>query len=814
MRQLILGLACLHLGACDVDVVADRQSTLRFPAPTTCLPACEGSRGYDALHYRLAGRFDWDERRLIAAESITLAEGAPRIVELDAVVDVKSVTGIFGPLPFVHDGEKLRVDLGPVRWLPLPPTFVVGYEASPSVSLLAPLPADDDPVRSRVVLTHSEPDRARRWLVSNDRPSDRATFGVELVVEADEDVLSNGRRLHDLVVGPTRLVGYAIDQPIPTYLMAFAAGELEHVDRPSASVPLSVWYRRGFLVDAERNLDVMASTMAAIEALIGPYPFDRYSVAFLPGIPGMENATVTFNAEQSAQGVPSASLHAHEMAHQWFGDWVTMHDYDDAWIKEGMATLLTAQVLTRDDQHRGRRNGRDFFFRAQDAIVDPTLTGLDKYTTGPYGRAAWLMTQLRERVGEEAFWAGARRVLADHPLGTIDAEGFFRAFGPALDDATREAMIASLTAFQVPVIDVHTEYVDTGTVVELTVSDEGQVLFVPFSVTIVDGAGVAQVIPLAEGETTSFVVPYDGYLALDEADLHPDWGDVFLTPDAMFELSWMFMPYTPEAIAAFLDRSAGHQETANRWHGGFPTDVTGASSYYAGLDSSDARYYASIFACDYLRSASEEEQPLWREVVLPILRDPPLLIYSTAYRRCGVSIAEEAFGEELAAMAGPLDPTQLARLEYLLGFDHGHPKTIQAITALHEWAGSLKVRNRLVQRASTQAQGGGYTPVPADDQPLWVDYFRARLGSITSATRFVLVSNALFALRDFSSFAALASLLHSVPLTGAQQRTAVCRAYLFSGGNQAWTAFQDAAQPWETLDPAAASVLSDPSTCP
>ena len=74
-------------------------------------------------------------------------------------------------------------------------------------------------------------------------------------------------------------------------------------------------------------------------------------------------------------------------------------------------------------------------FTPGDAIVDDTLHGLDKYTSGPYERAGWMITQLRAKVGEAAFWDGLRGFLAAHALGSATGEQFLRSFG--LDEPSR-----------------------------------------------------------------------------------------------------------------------------------------------------------------------------------------------------------------------------------------------------------------------------------------------------------------------------------------------------------------------------------------
>jgi hypothetical protein len=90
----------------------------------------------------------------------------------------------------------------------------------------------------------------------------------------------------------------------------------------------------------------------------------------------MENATITFNTETAGQGVIHFSLNAHELAHQWFGDHVTMDTIDDLWTKEGTATFLAAEaeLAFRDGERRGRMFGADFLFLNSTAVIDPELS--------------------------------------------------------------------------------------------------------------------------------------------------------------------------------------------------------------------------------------------------------------------------------------------------------------------------------------------------------------------------------------------------------------------------------------------------------
>jgi aminopeptidase N len=491
-----------------------------------CAAVGTGARGYDALGYRLTARFDWDTQTLTAREELTVACRAQAQLTFDAEVDVATVTIAGQPAPFSVDAaaHTLTVDTGGTSG---PVTIEIAYTAPVSDALRVGGPRDDDPVPSRIAFTDSEPDRGRRWLIAKHDPADRATFAVELTMPTEHDAIANGERTVDRAAGAERVVGYALDQPIPTYLMAFATGPLERVERTTGRVPLAVWYRRGLPVDGEAHLDLLEELMTTFEVRLGQYPWSRYAVVLLPQFGGgMENATITFNNETSGLGALGVNLNAHELAHQWFGDWVTMHTYDDVWVKEGMATMLAAEaeVARRDRAEVGRWFGSDFAFNVDDAVVDTNLTGLAKYTSGPYQRSAWLMTQLRRRIGDDAFWAGARKLLADRALGTATGAQFLASFTPALDDTTMAQALASLPVHGAPSIAVAVSAGAGGTTLGFTLDDPDRLLLAPIEVGAVDATGAAA--PLAALPTT-VVVPDGGYLALDPDGVHPYWPYVF-----------------------------------------------------------------------------------------------------------------------------------------------------------------------------------------------------------------------------------------------------------------------------------------------
>jgi len=153
-----------------------------------------------------------------------------------------------------------------------------------------------------VAFTQSEPYGARRWMPSHDQPGDRAEFSIELRLPEGETLVANGDRIfdqHDGATG-THRVHYESGFTLPTYIMAFSAGELDVDSRPGAGTKLSLVHRRG--APKGSNAVDFAETARAIEtyeSLIGVrYPFHSYSQVFMPGGWGEENATISLLGDE------------------------------------------------------------------------------------------------------------------------------------------------------------------------------------------------------------------------------------------------------------------------------------------------------------------------------------------------------------------------------------------------------------------------------------------------------------------------------------------------------------------------------------
>ena len=150
-------------------------------------------------------------------------------------------------------------------------------------------------------------------------------------------------------------------QPLSTYLFAFAAGKFDTISRTENNRKIVLYHRENDLKKVERNLDAIFSShfhsLNWLESYTGiPYPFDKLDIVLIPDFQysGMEHSGAIFYRDARLlldenpsvnQKLGQANLIAHEVAHQWFGNLVTMRWFNDVWLKEVFAGLMADKIV-------------------------------------------------------------------------------------------------------------------------------------------------------------------------------------------------------------------------------------------------------------------------------------------------------------------------------------------------------------------------------------------------------------------------------------------------------------------------------------
>ncbi|MGK5632778.1 aminopeptidase N, partial [Streptomyces sp. URMC 123] len=298
-----------------------------------------------------------------------------------------------------------------------------------------------------------------------DQPDLKAVFEVSVTAPPAWTVLGNGiaERVGDPAEGRWRI---APTPPISTYLMALAAGPWHSVRAEHAGLPLGLHVRRSLApyldADAEELFEITRRCFDRYhEIFTEPYPFDSYDQAFVPEFNSgaMENpGLVTFRDEfvyrsavTDTERQTRAMVIAHEMAHMWFGDLVTMEWWDDIWLNESFAEYMGFQILdeaarARPGDHPPRWHagstwtdfaiarkswGYDADQRPSTHPVAPDPDGVPDTAAArlnfdgiSYAKGASALRQLVAWLGEKDFHAGINEHFARHRFGNATLADF------------------------------------------------------------------------------------------------------------------------------------------------------------------------------------------------------------------------------------------------------------------------------------------------------------------------------------------------------------------------------------------------------
>ena len=334
--------------------------------------------------------------------------------------------------------------------------------------------------------TQFEAIEARTAFPCFDEPGFKIPWDVTLVVPRGSQGIANTREVRRTAEGERERIEFAPTLPLPSYLLAFAVGPLEVVTAPD--VPPSAVRRRPLplrgITAKGRGKEIayaLAHTgeiLATLESYFGiEYPYDKLDILAVPDKGGaMENpGAVTFGEwlvlmdERVAplnQRRAYAYVMAHELAHQWFGDLVTMQWWDDTWLNEAFATWMGSKAADAWDPRShaemaqlshalGIMDG-DGLVSAR-AIRQPIVSPddiADAFDDITYSKGGAVLRMFERWIGADAFQRGVRDHLARHRFGNATADDFLAAISRAAGKDLTAPLRTFLDQPGVPVVDM------------------------------------------------------------------------------------------------------------------------------------------------------------------------------------------------------------------------------------------------------------------------------------------------------------------------------------------------------------------------
>ncbi len=330
-------------------------------------------------------------------------------------------------------GSKLVIDM-PKPYRNVRITYSTSPQASGLQWLDAPLTAGK---QQPFMFSQSQAIHARSWLPLQDTPSVRFTYSATIKTPSNAMALMSA----DNPIDAARDGEYSfrMPQPIPSYLLAIAAGDL--VFEPISN-RAGVWAEPSVVKKAAWEFADTEKMIVATEKMFGPYRWGRYDILVLPpSFPfgGMENPRMTFATPTIIVGDRSqTSLIAHELAHSWSGNLVTNASWKDMWLNEGFTTYVQGRIVEAvygkeladmEDvigEFDAKKEVRELAPTMQ-LLALPAMPGVDPdeaLTDIAYEKGQWFLTFLEQRYGRAIFDPFIRSWFDTHAFKTVTTNDF------------------------------------------------------------------------------------------------------------------------------------------------------------------------------------------------------------------------------------------------------------------------------------------------------------------------------------------------------------------------------------------------------
>lgn len=504
MRKFILSALSLALLGCQDPAATDTQTDAQAPAaaevakpapeaesiPTAQLPQWAAPSHYqltlwinpDSGEFKGQGEIQmtldkasdhlWMHAKDMTA--LTIKAVTAKGETLDTQIQQMDDSGVIR-VAFPHniDAQKL--------------TLKVSYEAPYNKSLEGLYKVSEG--GRNYAFTQFEAIDARRAFPGFDEPRFKVPFDVTLAIPKGMKAIANTPEVARKDDGDWTYIQFATTKPLPTYLLAFAVGDLDIVDwqpMPKTALRDREVPLRGVAVHGKGDklkfaLENSAGIVETLEDYFGiPYPYKKLDIIAVPDFAAgaMENPGAITYREQLLlmdddapfwQKRSYASVHAHELAHQWFGDLVTMPWWTDIWLNEAFATWAgnKAAATWAPDWGYGlgiaqggqRAMSADSLVNMRE-IRQPILDNSDisnAFDGITYQKGGAVLKMFEYFVGPETFQKGVHQYLVDHAWGNGTAEDFVSAIAVAANNpAVNNAFMSFLTQTGVPKVAVET----------------------------------------------------------------------------------------------------------------------------------------------------------------------------------------------------------------------------------------------------------------------------------------------------------------------------------------------------------------------
>ncbi|HEY9713132.1 MAG TPA: M1 family metallopeptidase, partial [Chroococcales cyanobacterium] len=333
-----------------------------------------------------------------------------------------------------------------------------------------------------IATTQMEPADARRMFPCFDEPAYKATFQITVVIPSDLTAISNGPIVSTTLDEKSQklVVTFAETPKMSSYLVALVVGPFDSTQPvTSEGVQVRVWYLAGKPNLGNYARDIAANLLPFYHQYFGVhYPEKKLDLVAIPDFEAgaMENlGCITFRESRLLVDTPTASIHqkmdvtsviAHEIAHMWFGDLVTMKWWDDLWLNEAFATWMSHKAVNHlhpewhvweefNNSREGAMNtdslasSRPIHF----AVANP-LQANEMFDEITYSKGASILRMLETYVGEDVFQNGVQEYIKAHKFGNAATSDLWAGISSASKKNINELMKEWVSKAGYPLVTV------------------------------------------------------------------------------------------------------------------------------------------------------------------------------------------------------------------------------------------------------------------------------------------------------------------------------------------------------------------------
>lgn len=414
-------------------------------------------------HFKLSLKVDFEARRLVGTMRLELDRPASGALDLDTRdLEIRQVTD--------EAGQALQFQLGPTDPIKgqrltiqtQAAVLLIHYATSPAATALQWLaPAQTAGKEAPFVYTQCQAIHARSVMPCQDTPRVRATYQAELDIPAPLTAVMAAAHLGAQASGPGRTrYHFEMPQPIPSYLLALAVGDLKKRDLGPRS---ALWAEPSALDEAAWEFGEVDRILRTAESLFGPYPWERFDLLLMPpSFPygGMENPRLTFlTPSLIAKDRSLVNVVGHELAHSWTGNLVTNASMNDFWLNEGFTVYAERRILEALEGEASMALhaalGRSGLEKDLNRLskTDPKLTRLrnrldgvdpdEVYSQVPYEKGYLFLLALERAVGRPRFDRFLLEYISSFAFRSITTEDFLVFLERALPESKAKVDWAS-----------------------------------------------------------------------------------------------------------------------------------------------------------------------------------------------------------------------------------------------------------------------------------------------------------------------------------------------------------------------------------